>query len=238
MDKAKKAVEDLCGLKEKLMCSFKEELNKGIQNVSAAEAGQVTDMIKDLAEAEEKCWKACYYKQIVEAMHEEKEMRKKMPMDQRMGYDNWRYSSGRFAPTGRGHYDPAGYTPMEDGQIPSYADGMHMEPWMDRNMMGYSDGRGGSGDGRSSGGNQNRSSSSDGRYGYTPSMRGMRYENYTKARRGYESGDPKAKEHMDTATREYVVDAAESIREMWKDADPNLRKEIKNRLTALAGEMN
>ena len=26
----------------------------------------------------------------------------------RMGYDNWRYSSGRFAPKGRGHY--SGFT--------------------------------------------------------------------------------------------------------------------------------
>lgn len=34
------------------------------------EVGQIVDMIKDLSEAEEKCWKACYYKSVVENMNQ------------------------------------------------------------------------------------------------------------------------------------------------------------------------
>ena len=65
------------------------------------EAGKVIDMIKDLAEAEEKGWKACYYKTIIDDMYS-------YDQNDRMGYDNWRYSSGRFAPKGKGHY--SGFT--------------------------------------------------------------------------------------------------------------------------------
>lgn len=71
--------------------------------------GEVVDMIKDLAEAEEKCWKACYYKEIVVAMDEAREAEG----GERMGYDTRRYASGRYAPKGKGHYSPVfGYNPM------------------------------------------------------------------------------------------------------------------------------
>lgn len=230
MEKAKK----LCEMKDKLVSAMCDQLNMGIQNVNTNEAGEVVDMIKDLAEAEEKCWKACYYKSIVKSMKEEEEQYERMGPDERRGYDHWRYSSGRFAPTGRGTYS-AGYRPMYDNE---WAEDLHMEPWM---SMGYSDGR--SRSNTSSGRNydsQNRSQTSDsGRYGYTPSMRGMKYDKYARARRGYdEHKDSNSKTQMDESAKEYVVDMAESVREMWRDADPALRKEIKNHFVALTGEMN
>lgn len=232
MEKMKAKAEALCCIKDSLITALRDQIDRGVQGIDTREAGEVVDMIKDLTEAEEKCWKACYYKCIVESMHEEKEMMRKMPPEQRMGYDSWRYNSGRFAPTGRGHYDPAGYTPMEDGQIPAWSEKMHdMDPWMS-SSVGYGDGANRDGQNRSSSGTSDR-------YGYTPSMRGMRYDNYAKARRGYdERKDAQSKTHMDTTAKEYVVDMAESIREMWKDADPALRKEIKNHFVALTGEMN
>lgn len=241
MEKTKDAIKDMECLKERLLTCLLDQVNMGIQNVNTQEAGQVVDMIEDLSEAIEKCWKGCYYKMIAEAMHKEKEMMEKMPPEQRMGYDNWRYSSGRYAPTGQGHYDPAGYTPMEDGQIPMVHDNWAMEPWM---RAGYGDGRrSSSGSSSSSGQNynsQNGSNSGNDRYGYTaPSMRGMHYDRYSRARRGYsEHKDPQSKTEMDASAKEYVVDMAESVREMWKDADPALRKEIKNHFVALTGEMN
>lgn len=211
MEYTKSKVAELCELKDMLVCALKGQISSGVQNVNTHEAGEVIDMIKDLAEAEEKLWKGCYYKSIVKAMHEENEYLEHMPEDERRHYDNWRYSSGRFAPTGRGHR--SGYVPTWDGD--------RMEPWMDgqdKNIM-MRDG--------------------DGRYGYTPSMRGMRYDNYAKARRGYhETKDAQSKTHMDSTARDYVVDMAESVREMWKDADPALRKEIKNHLVSLTSEMN
>lgn len=234
MEQTKMKVKELCDLKDKLVCALSGQVSNGVQNVNTNEAGEVVDMIKDLAEAEEKLWKACYYKCIVKAMHEENEYMEHMPEDERRHYDNWRYSSGRFAPTGRGHR--SGYTPTWDGS--------RMEPWMTENM-GYSDGPSGSGQGGRSGSssaNQGGNSGYDsgsGRYGYTPSMRGMRYENYARARRGYhETKDAQSKTQMDASAKDYVIDMAESVREMWKDADPTLRKEIKNHLVSLTSEMN
>lgn len=66
---------------------------RGMNNVDAEWLGEITDMVKDLNEAE-------YYARISEAMDEEGE---------RMGYDRWRYANGEYAPKGRGHL---GYTPM------------------------------------------------------------------------------------------------------------------------------
>lgn len=232
MDKLGNNVYEMCELKEKLLCAAREELSKGVQNVNTHEMGEVVDMIKDLAEAEEKCWKARYYESIVNAMEKESEEMERMGYSKgfhRMGYDNWRYSSGRFAPTGRGHYDPSGYTPMHD-MNPQMITEEYDDPW--NQMRGYSGNGGSSRTTNGSAGNSNR-------MGYSGSQRGDRYDRYNKARMGYhESKDAATKEHMDSTAREYVVDVAESMREIWREADPAMRKEIKNKLVALTGEMN
>lgn len=49
-----------------LMDSKVEE--RGIDRVDLREMGDIADIVKDLAEAEEKCWKAEYYKAVTEAM--------------------------------------------------------------------------------------------------------------------------------------------------------------------------
>lgn len=237
MEEMKQKVKDICELKDKLVCSVRDELSKGIQNVNTHEMGQVIDMIKDLAEAEKECWESVYYKSIVEAMEEEKEM---YGGEGRMGYDNWRYASGRFAPTGHGHR--SGFRPGETLDAPwMMAEGFGDDPW--RNALGYSNGgtqsgsmnRGSHGDGRSSQstmGNANR-------MGYSGTERGHRYDQYVKARMGYhESKDASHKEHMDASARDYVMDIADSVEEIWRDADPAMRKEIKNKFVALTGKMN
>lgn len=69
-----KKMEDLTEIKNKLIHWTKGELDKEGMCSSPQEVevmGEVVDMIKDLAEAEEKCWKACYYKEIVCAMDDE-----------------------------------------------------------------------------------------------------------------------------------------------------------------------
>ena len=95
MHDTKMKVEQLGKLKTQLMDCMNSQMAKGVECVDTCEAGQVVDMIKDLADAEEKCWKACYYQKIVEAMHEAKEdqeamMRLQMmsmnPEVGRMGY--------------------------------------------------------------------------------------------------------------------------------------------------------
>nr|DAU21078.1 MAG TPA: hypothetical protein [Caudoviricetes sp.] len=104
-------LKDLAEIKHDLIDAVKAELAQGIDKVDTAELGEVVDMIKDLASAEKDC---------IEAYSMQDEMD-----DGRMGYDRWRYASGRFAPKGRGRrgYDrmepwPMGYDEERDGRMP------------------------------------------------------------------------------------------------------------------------
>lgn len=102
------------------------EINsKGKEQVCTEELGKAIDMIKDLAEAEKAVWEKCYYEKVTEAMEEEKEELEQWKKSDRMGYDRWRYSSGRFAPKGNGHETSmstatgrSGYIPIDDGPWP------------------------------------------------------------------------------------------------------------------------
>lgn len=99
-----KKLEELNEIKHKLIEAVKMELAGGIEAVQGqdfVELCEVVDMIKDIASAEESCMEASYYEVVTEAMTD----------SESMGYDRWRYSSGRFAPKGRGTY---GYLPPYD----------------------------------------------------------------------------------------------------------------------------
>lgn len=201
---------------EKLAECAKCEVEKGIEQLNTEEMGEVTDMIKDLCEAE-------YYARIAKSMEkseeedeaEEKYIRKKMREEHedeykrmreeygeeeadRRFYDNYRYkSSGRFAPKGRGSYMPRrGYD-----EPPYY----HMNPddykahdaeWyrdMDRasrNVMYYTSMGGDTGTNThaptSTGNSGNVRGYSD---GYADGMKDGRKSGesrYDRARRGYE----------------------------------------------------
>lgn len=132
-------IKDIKEAKEMLIDAFKGKLAQGVESMDAEEAGAVTDMIKDLAEAEKECWEAAYYKSIVEAMKKSEEG------EGRMGYDPWRYSDGRYAPTGRG---------SRSGYMPPYYETDGME------VMGYTP------DTYSNGSNGSRSYSGNNRMGY------------------------------------------------------------------------
>ena len=111
-------MKDLNEIKHKLIDWVKSETVNGFNSAAEVEVlGEVVDMIKDLASAEESCMEAAYYENVTEAM----ENYETDGGEGRMGYDRWRYSSGRFAPKGRGTY---GYTPTPSTVMP-------MEP------MGY-----------------------------------------------------------------------------------------------------
>lgn len=67
MDK-KRDIDTICAIKERLADALNMQIAHGVENLDAKEAGEVADMIKDLAEAEKNCYEACYYKMSVEAM--------------------------------------------------------------------------------------------------------------------------------------------------------------------------
>lgn len=206
MEATKTKTFEICELKNGLLQWARDHKDtSGIQ-----EMGQVVDMIKDLSEAEEKCWKACYYKSIVEAMYEEKHYG-----TDRAGYDHWRYSSGRYAPKGHGHY--SGYTPTYDDSDMMKTDWDFMNP-----RMGYT---------------PNIHHASSGRGG-APSGVHHGYDRYRSARMGYStSGSSEDKKEMNDAAKEHMEEMAESMRDIWQDADPSLKKELKSSLMSLIGEM-
>lgn len=240
----------ICSMMEKLTEWSKCELDKGRDCVDTKEMGEAIDMIKDLAEAEEKCVKAAYYKTIVKAMKEEEEEMG------RMGYDNWRTSSGRFANKGTGVYRPGqsgrrGYPmPAEGDWRPEFG------PWGDEmhtKMMGYdggsSGGRGGSQSGNRGGNSDGTGSSGmDGRrMGYTDpdyerimhdERHGRPYREWQLSRRHYtETKSEGDKKEMSQHAKEHMSDMVMSVKEMWSDADPELKTKMKADLTALMNEM-
>lgn len=77
------------------------------------------------------------------------------------------------------------------------------------------------------------------RSGMTESAKyGQAYDRYQGARRHYhETKDPSSKMEMDNSTMEYVSDTMHTFREMWKDADPAMKKKMKMDLSNLVGEM-
>lgn len=59
---------DICKMKERLVEAMCSQMENGMESVDTEEAGQVIDMIKDLAQTEYYCSKADYYETVKEAM--------------------------------------------------------------------------------------------------------------------------------------------------------------------------
>ena len=135
-----------------------------------------------------------------------------------------------------------------------YGDNPRMGYNPNRNAMGqYSDGRGRSGDSDSyQGGSGNR------RSGYTPDWHmmeqdrprpgeeGMDYDErygkpfneFRKAKRHYtKTHSPEDKEKMKEHANEHVMETMTTIREIYDNADPDLKKRMKADLSKLVGEM-
>ena len=206
---------DISCMKETLVRGLDYEMTcLGTSNMNLEKTGQVVDMIKDLAQAEKDCMEACYYKSIVGAMDDYGfENEHEIEEYGRMGYDTRRYSSGRYAPKGAGHYSPvhgrSGYTPMTmKGNIPPYMMN-NSEPHEYR--MGYP--------------------APKGAYGHN-------MENYRDAKRYYtETRDMHHKEAMDQHAKDHVNETIYTFKEIWEDADPTLKKDMKGQLSKLVAEM-
>lgn len=214
MHETKAKVERLHNMKHTLIGWTETELGKGVECVHAEELGDAIDMIKDLAEAEEKLWKACYYKKIIEAMdkaEEKEELYKTMAMMDddlaydRMGYNPNRGVSGRYTSSGGdrsgGHTGRMGY-PMDNRMMPHDPDTMPMH------------------------GNE------DMRYGKP-------YNDYKIYRRNYTSSKSmEDKAEMDRHAMEHVHDSIDTVKDIWKEADPELKRKMKADFTKLLGDMN
>lgn len=180
---------------------------KNISGQDLEELYKWIDIKKDIAEAE--YYEAAKMKElsIVEAMEKESE-------EGFAGYNNRRYSSGRYAPAGRGHY--SGYRPY-------YGDD---RDW----VMGYGN--------VYDGGMypvEGRYTSSEGTYGMSPagesSVRsgytrrgngryGMSYDRYNEVRRHYtDHKDLESKKKMNDAASMVVNDMIDIMQDIWADLD-------------------
>lgn len=216
-------------MKESLTEWAKEEIGKGKTCVDTKEMGEVIDMIKDLAEAEKCCYEAKYYCHINEAMEEEKKEMEKGGKPWMAGYDSWRFpSSGRFAPTGSGRR--YGYMPWYDPMI--YGG---QAEWQDNARMGYGQGNSGGNRGSSQGGMSGSSNSGRSGFNYYPTN----YERYQDARRHYtETHSPEDKREMDESAREHLDESIESLKDIWREADPEMKRRMKANLSSFVNEMN
>lgn len=184
----------LCEVKCKLLRAVENQVGKGLENVPTAEMGDVVDMIKDLAEAEKDCYKALYYKTVIEAMDEE--------------------SNERYGYTKRIHRPYVDHEPYLD----EYLD---RDPYSQNFKMGYTPAKE----------RMTMDRIGDSRYGKA-------YNDYKSARRNYTTtNDPLLKDEMNSHAMEHVGDCIATIREIWKGADPDLKKRMKSDFTNLLSEM-
>lgn len=212
----------LCEMKKKIFDWTKCKLEDN--SIDIDQAGKLVDMIKDLSEAEKDVYKSAYYCEVTKAMKEEAEM---MDGEGRMGYDNWRTSSGRFANKGTGHYMPGKAGPHTRSGYPWPAEG-DWRPEFDKGYM--MDGM-----------------HPDGRMGYVdPDLvevmyddkHGKAYKDWQLAKRHYtETKSDSDKREMSEHAKEHMADTVMSIKEIWMSADPQLREKIKKDLGAMMAEL-
>ena len=202
---------DICSLKHHMLHYVMGETEKGFEPTpeKVHVLKEYIEMIKCLAETEKECQEADYYEAVVQAMEE----------------------------TGMMESERMGYNP-------------------NRNRMGqYSDGRAGNRNGgRMSSDSGSSDSGSNSRRGYSPDRMYSRmmpgddrdewgdddpryseaFNRFRKAKRYYtKSHSEEDKQRMKDASNEHMMETMSTIREMWDDADPDLRTRMKADLTNL-----
>ena len=212
----KMTLEKICTLLDIMTDGLKSATNQGLNNLDTHEAGQVADIIKDLSEAkknltdaEKNEWESCYYASIVKAM---KDADERGDEEDRYGYIPREASC-------------MGKRGMQRDRIKRWVrDPDTFEDEM-YERAGYTPGRKMSRDDRSS------DNSSDERYGKP-------YREYIDSRRHYSESKSQAdKDMMEMYANEHLMDVMGSVREIYKTADPDMRKRMKSDLTKLVGEM-
>ena len=74
---------------------------------------------------------------------------------------------------------------------------------------------------------------------HTGRKHGQIFADYMKYKRYYtETKSPSQKDEMDEKANEYVGETVSAIRDIWRDAYPEMRKKLKAEFVKLANEMN
>lgn len=182
--------------------------------------GQVTDMMKDLAEA-------MYYRTLMKAM-EESSADETMEMFERFGdgrrfYDNYRYANGRFAPKGKG--TRRGY------EEPPY---WHMTPEMYREMEHDRDMD------RSSGRmyyTEPKMTQDGGMRDRREGKSGMSRRSYMESKELHKGNTPEDKDAKMHDLERYMKELSEDMAELISDMTPEERTMTKSKLSTLVSKM-
>lgn len=191
------------------------------------------DNLKDCMEAVKEAICADKEYREVEEMDEYGDMEKFEKMlsvgNERMGYDRWRYKSGRFAPKGRGHR--SGYTPYLHMMDDMYDDEPFM-PELTNYRMGYPVSRDGM---RSRDMGEHYDRSDDGRTGRSGNSRyGKSYDRYDTARRHYhDSKDMESMKEMEESFGDILDDFGEIADDTWKDLTPEQKNKQKPKINQM-----
>lgn len=196
-------MEDMECIKKTLISWLKEEVQNGKEQFDTKTCGEVSDIIKDMAEAAKECYEACYYKTVIEAMSGGRDPAYDAGS---YGYNHRHMSNGEFAGAGKGHY-VRGYNrgPYMD-QMP-YVDAYVHDPDFKGHMMsmGYEDAN-----------------------HILNSRDGEIYDNYRNAKRHYQdSKSAKDKEKMEEHCMKYMQNTLHNLKAMWEDSDPMLKSRMK-----------
>lgn len=203
-------IEDMKEVGCTLMSWLKMGVAQGCESANAEEMGRMVDMVHHMAEAKRNCLEAKYYETVIDAMEEGEEPR--------YGYNSMHMANGQFGSrSGRG--GRRGYRPYMDEEpyIDAY---LHDPDFRDTMRMGYTDWRPSMGD-----------SMRDERYGKA-------YNDYQTSKRHYtETNSRSDKDEMNAHAMEHMSDTIATLRDIWKSADPELKKRMKTDLTNLTTEM-
>lgn len=226
MHKTMEEVSRLCDAQKKLMEMFEGELSEGKEYVGchAEHIGEISDMIKDMAEAAKATMEKKYYEEVICAMLEYSDPEEL----KRMGYDNWRYKSGRFAPKGHGT-DVGHGSHMRMGFDSPWP--AHINPYFPMPM--YRDDW--EGDGLTHDAVYRMGYPMDDMYrDMQDPERGRIYEDYKRARKHYtQHHDAPSGDRMNDKIMEKTMETVDTMEEMWRDANPETRKQMKNNFMQL-----
>lgn len=192
------------------------ESGTGEGDVNLCEAGQIVDMIKDLADAEYHARMAKYLEKQEDEEEEEDEYLLRMLREQygeedgKRYYDNYRYANGRFAPKGRGRR--MGYPYPDYHMMPEYYEDRDLDLDIGRMYSPIVQG--------------------DNRY-MESSKYGSSYDNYMRKRKGYSTSDPAQKHERMKLMEEESGEIISMISDMIEDASPEEKNILKNKLTKL-----
>lgn len=214
-------IEEIASMEKQLVSCTKSELAKGVESVDTAEMAQAADMIKDLSKALKNHAEAKYYCAVTKAMEEYEE--DEWDESERMGYTGGRMSRSRSSRTGRftsGRGSRGGQTRNQAGSMKmGFTD--TDEYWRDPRYEDMDDSS-----------MPRIREMEDPRYGKA-------YNKFIMARKHYhDTKSATDKEEMSESAKEHMTDTVMTIKEMWKEADPELRRDMKMHLDNLIKEMN